>query len=165
MPAILFVEEEKENSQGRADEVEAEQPSFEIFSCANPDAALDLLQQGSFQCVVANFGDDAGKCTDFLRTVRDQAPEVLRLALLLPGDDEALLLPEIEAANQTLSHGIPAADLVSALSNALEIAARNVQCQWPIILTPFRPIKLTHLGRQKISSSVCTSVDSSLLPA
>ena len=22
-------------------------------------------------------------------------------------------------------------------------------CQWPIILTPFRPIKLTHLGRQK----------------
>jgi len=22
-------------------------------------------------------------------------------------------------------------------------------CQWPIILAPFRPIKLTHLGRQK----------------
>ncbi|RTZ74405.1 MAG: hypothetical protein DSZ02_05175 [Gammaproteobacteria bacterium] len=127
MPAILFVEEEKENSQGRADEVEAEQPSFEVFSCANPDAALDLLQQGSFQCVVANFGDNAGKCTDFLRTVREQTPEVLRLALLLPGDDEALVLPEIEVANQTLSHGIPAADLVSALSNALEIAARNVQ--------------------------------------
>ena len=38
-------------------------------------------------------------------------------------------------------------------------------CQWPINLTPFRPIKLTHLGRQKIISRVCTSVDSSLLPA
>ena len=38
-------------------------------------------------------------------------------------------------------------------------------CQWPINLTPFRPIKLTHLGRQKISSRVCASVDSSHLPA
>ena len=39
------------------------------------------------------------------------------------------------------------------------------QCQWPIILTPLRPIKLTHPGRQKISSRVCASVDSSHLPA
>ena len=38
-------------------------------------------------------------------------------------------------------------------------------CQWPIILTPFRPIKLTRPGRQKISSRVCASVDSSHLPA
>ncbi len=127
MPAILFVEEGKEKAQGRADEVVAEQPSFEVFSCANPEAALDLLQQGSFQCVVANFGDDAGKCTDFLHKVSDRAPEVLRLALLLPGKDEAMAFPEIEAANQTLSQGIPAADLVSALSDALKIAARNVQ--------------------------------------
>ena len=127
MPAILFVEEGKENLQGRADAVEAEQPSFEVFSCANPDAALDLLQQGSFQCVVANFGDDGGKCTDFLRKARDRAPEVLRFALLLPGKDEAMVLPEVEVASQTFSHSVPAADLASALSDALEIAARNVQ--------------------------------------
>ena len=38
-------------------------------------------------------------------------------------------------------------------------------CQWPIILAPLRPIKLTHPGRQKISSRVCASVDSSHLPA
>ncbi len=42
---------------------------------------------------------------------------------------------------------------------------RARMCQWPIILTPLRPIKLTHPGRQKISSRVCASVDSSHLPA
>ena len=29
------------------------------------------------------------------------------------------------------------------------VAPSEPTCQWPIILTPFRPIKLTHLGRQK----------------
>jgi len=41
----------------------------------------------------------------------------------------------------------------------------RLTCQWPIILTPFWPIKLTHPGREKVSSRVCASVDSSLLPA
>ena len=30
-----------------------------------------------------------------------------------------------------------------------DFPAEHWQCQWPIILTPFRSIKLTHLGRQK----------------
>ncbi len=42
---------------------------------------------------------------------------------------------------------------------------RFFHCQWPIILTPFRPIKLTHPGRDKISLRVCASIDSSHLPA
>ena len=60
------------------------------------------------------------------------------------------------------------------LNAVLELARRiflpgkvvfATHCQWPIILTPLRPIKLTHPGRQKISSRVCASVDSSHLPA
>ncbi len=41
----------------------------------------------------------------------------------------------------------------------------ELRCQWPIILTPFRPIKLTHPVRDKISLRVCASIDSSHLPA
>ena len=127
MPAILFVEEEKAGLSCRAGDVEARKPAFEVFSCANPETALDLLQQGMFQCVVVNFNDDAEKCADFLREARDLAPEVLRFALLAPHKAEALAPPEIEEAHQTFSHEIPTAELVSALDAALETAARNIQ--------------------------------------
>ncbi len=53
--------------------------------------------------------------------------------------------------------------LEAEIAETLEVSVQT--CQWPIILTPFRPIKLTHPGRQKISSRVCASVDSSHLPA
>ena len=53
--------------------------------------------------------------------------------------------------------------LEAEIAETLEVSVQT--CQWPIILTPLRPIKLTHPGRQKISSRVCASVDSSHLPA
>ena len=40
------------------------------------------------------------------------------------------------------------ADRMTGIAQAMEFIL-GLECQWPIILTPFRPIKLTHLGRQK----------------
>ena len=126
MPAILFVEEER-GLEERIRRFRAEAPTFELFSCASPEIALDLLQQRTFQCVVADFGEDAKRCTEFLHRVSEQVPEVIRFALLAAPEEGAMTLPEIETANQTLSESVPADDLFSALNSAMEIAARSIQ--------------------------------------
>ena len=125
---------------------------------------------------IAALRNSSGEITHFL-ALKEDITDRKRLEKTIEQNNRELARTQALTAMGRMASMI-AHDLRNPLSSVkmgLQILNKKQQpgdgesaelcCQWPIILTPPRPIKLTHPGRQKISSRVCASVDSSHLPA
>ncbi len=85
---VIFVETQGRILGGLRSSLAGAHPDWCILLVVDASAALELLSQRSVSIVLANFGHDRSGCEDFFCTIRDTAPEVIRMGLLTDRDKE-----------------------------------------------------------------------------
>lgn len=99
---IVFVETQGRFLTRLRSDLMGSRPDWQILLVVDASTALDLIAQRKISIVLASFGDDRSSCEDFFYALKDQAPEIIRMGLLMEQTKDNLI-KSLEYAHECIS--------------------------------------------------------------